>query len=289
MGKVKSKKGKREPRQLGLHPAIAGVVSPAKPLKVMIGTPSLDGNLCIEYVSSLMFTQQLCQQYGILCDLAVLRGDCFIAKARNNLVKQFMESDCDSLFFIDADQGWNAEAFVRVMLDAHEIVAGAVPKKTDPVEFNGVHLYSEPNGDVPCENGMLRATRVGTGFMRIKRSAIEKLIAAGAREYVPGDGSPYPFLWEIFETMIIQDAGAERGQFWGEDLAFCEKWRKGGGFIWIDPCIDFTHVGRKTFKGNFYNFLNAAGAVKTAPTPKLEIVEDFPVDDPKAACSEKAA
>ncbi|MDE2022097.1 MAG: hypothetical protein KGI71_04300 [Patescibacteria group bacterium] len=244
--------------------------------RVLIATPSLDGNLCIEYVSSLMFTQQKCSQYGILCDLSVLRGDAFIAKARNNLVRQFMDSECNALFFIDADQGWDADAFVRMVLDSHEIVAGAVPKKTDNIEFNGVNLSAEPNGDVPIENGLLKASRVGTGFMRIKRSAIQKMIDAGAREYLPGDGSTAPFIWEIFETKIIQDEGKERGQFWGEDLAFCEKWRLMGGDVWIDPSINFTHVGRKSYKANFYDFLKQAGAVKTAPAPTLEIVNDFP-------------
>ncbi len=243
--------------------------------RVLIGTPSLDGNLCVEYVSSLMFTQQRCADFGVLCDLSVLRGDCFIAKARNNIVRQFMDSECDTLFFIDADQGWEADAFVRMVLDSHEIVAGAVPKKTDSVEFNGCNLVAETNGDVPIENGMLKASRVGTGFMRIKRSVIEKMIVAGAREYMPGDGSAYPFIWEIFETKIIQNEGDARGQFWGEDLAFCEKWRLMGGSIWIDPSINFTHVGRKSYKANFYEYLKTAGAVKTAPTPKLEIVNDF--------------
>lgn len=246
--------------------------------RVLIATPSLGGDMCIEYVSSLMLTQQLCQTNGVLCDLAVLRGDCFIAKARNNLVKQFMESECDVLFFIDSDQGWDAQAFLRMVLDPHEIVAGAVPKKNDVLEFNGVNLDALPNGDVPIENGLLKAKHIGTGFMRIARSAIQKFIDAGAREVVPGDGSPYEFLWEIFKTDIIQAEGAKRGQFWGEDLAFCEAWKKMGGSVWIEPNIDFVHVGHKRYKGNFYKYLQDVGAVKTAPAseaPKLHIVDDF--------------
>lgn len=237
--------------------------------RVMIGTPSLDGNLTVEYVSSLMHTQQLCQSNGIVCDLSILRGDCFIAKARNNIVKQFMDSECDSLFFIDADEGWDAIAFLRMVLDPHEIVAGAVPKKTDAIEFNGLNLDAEKNGDCHVENGLLRAKHVGTGFMRIKRSVIQKFIDAGAVKYKPGDGSPHEFLWEVFET------GIKDGQFWGEDLLFCEKWLNMGGYVWIDPVIDFSHAGRKCYKGNFFKFLEAAGAVKLQGHKPLVIETDF--------------
>lgn len=236
-----------------------------KPPRVLIGTPTLDGNLTVEYVSSLMFTNQKCAQYGITLDLCMLRGDCFIDKARNNIAKQFLDGECDKLFFIDSDQGWDADAFVRIVLDHHELVAGAVPKKADDLQFNCLNLDAAPNGDCFIENGFLRAKHVGTGFMCVSRSVFEKMIAAHPEDkYRPGDGSPHESLWNFFAT------GPLDGQYWGEDLYFCEKWKNLGGYVWIDPCIDFVHTGRKAYKGNLYRFLQANGAVQAGPTATLD-------------------
>jgi len=238
-----------------------------------VATPCLDGNLTIEYVASLMLTQQLCQQHGISLDLSVLRGDCFIAKARNNLVMQFLDTSNENLFFIDADEGWDPYGFVRMVLDKHEIVAAAVPKKSDDLEFNGIDLDLLPNGDCIIENSLLRAHRIGTGFMRIKRSAIEKLIKEYPTKYRPGDGSQYSQIYALFETEIID------GQFWGEDLAFCQKWRKLGEHIWLDTQVDFSHVGRKSYKGNYFKFMQANCKMETNAVPvvrpQLKIVQDF--------------
>lgn len=247
--------------------------------RVLIATPCLDGNLCVEYVSSLMHTNQLATQHGILCDFTVLRGDCFIGKARDNLTKTFLSSECTSLFFIDADQGWDAAAFVRMVLDDHLIVAGAVPKKTDGLEFNGLNLDAAPNGDCYLENGMIRAKHVGTGFMRIRRAAIEKLIEQHPATYKPGDGSPHDLLHEVFPCGPKGDG--DKRQFWGEDLSFCDRWLALGEHVWIDPNIDFVHIGRKTYKGNLYKFLEANGAVRQAASVAKSapvIVDDFAED-----------
>ena len=247
--------------------------------RVLIATPCLDGNLCVEYVSSLMYTNQACGQAGIVCDFTVLRGDCFIGKARDNIITTFLNTECTSLFFIDADQGWDSMAFIRMVQDGHEVVAGAVPKKTDTLEFNGLNLDAKENGDCYVENGMIRAKHVGTGFMRIKRSAIEKFIAHYPSKYKPGDGSTHPYLYEVFSCGPRGEGDAR--QFWGEDLTFCDLWRLMGEHVWIDPNIDFMHVGRKTYNGNLYRFLEAHGAVNNgSPTvvpPLPEIVDDFEV------------
>jgi hypothetical protein len=220
-----------------------------KPIgKVLIATPCLSGEVAIEFVVALMETQGLMQSVGIQVDFTSVRGDCFIGKARNNLVNKFLEMGHESLFFIDADEGWDAQSFLRMVLDPHEIVAGAVPKKMDETTFNNVDLVTTGNADCVIEGGLLQARKVGTGFMRVKRSAIEKLIAAYPEQYLPGDGSPGKH-YRLFEVTI------EDGQFWGEDLKFCRKWNDIGGSVWIDPNVNFSHVGRKAWEGNFLKYL----------------------------------
>lgn len=221
--------------------------TPVQKPHVLVCTPSLQGVPCIEYQVSLMESIVRCTSMGIVVDAAFVRGDCFIGKARNNLVMQFLARGAESLFFIDDDQGWNTDAFIRIVQDTHEIVGGAVPKKMDEVTYNNVDLITDEAKNCVVEAGLLKVKTVGTGFMRIKRSAIDKFIAAYPETYNPGDGSQ-TFHHRIFEPKIID------GQFWGEDLVFCKAWEKLGD-MWIDPNVDFKHVGRKVWEGNFLKYL----------------------------------
>ena len=40
-----------------------------------------------------------------------------------------------------------------------------------------------------------------------------------------------------------------------------------GGELWIDPNVDFVHVGRKAWTGNFLRYLQANCKVQLAPAP----------------------
>ncbi len=96
----------------------------------------------------------------------------------------------------------------------------------------------------------------------IKKSAMDKFIAAHPETYIPGDGSQ-PRHHRVFEPggAIID------GQFWGEDLVFCKAWEKLGGTLWIDPNVTFSHVGRKAWSGNFLQYLQKNCKVQLMPTP----------------------
>ncbi len=217
---------------------------------MLVCTPSLFGYPSLEYQVSLLESITRCAAMGIITDAAFVRGDCFVGKARNNLVMQYLQRKAENLFFIDEDQGWNAEAFLRMVLDPHEIVAGAVPKKMDTVTYNNVDLITDDLKNCTVDAGLLKVRTVGTGFMRIKKSALDKYLAAYPETYIPGDGSQ-PFHHKVFTPGgAILD-----GQFWGEDLVFCKNWTKLGGDLWIDPNVDFKHVGRHVWKGNFLKYL----------------------------------
>jgi hypothetical protein len=122
------------------------------------------------------------------------------------------------------------------------------------------------------ENGLLKAKQIGTGFMRIKRTAVEKLIKAFPRRYCPGDGGPHALHYALFDARICwPDSPDENGQFWGEDLEFCQKWVSLGEAIWIDPNVSMQHVGRKVHQGNFLNYLKSTCAV-TMQEPEVKSI-----------------
>lgn len=281
-------------------------------MRVQICTPSLEGIPSLEYQTSIIRTNNLLLQHGHYVDLNFIRGDQFISKARNGLVKGFIESPekPDVLFFIDDDEGWDDQAFLRMCLDPHGIVAAAVPKKTDTGEFNNVLLATEEDSaQCVIENGMIRAKQIGTGFMAIKRWALEKMIEAYPEQYRPGDGGPHPEHYNLFDARVhwpddpvkaleviersckLNDTTlrllraavslakpAERaiGQFWGEDLDFCRKWCALGEYIWIDPNVEMTHAGRKVYRGNFLEYLQKTCQVEMNMPPAPPAPEAIP-------------
>ncbi len=263
-------------------------------MRVMLGTPTLFRVPAVEYTMSLIKTIGLLAQHGHVLDTCFVGGDAFIMKARNGIVQSFIETwnspyPADVLVFIDDDQAWDETAFLRIVQDPHEIISVAVPKKMDIENgiqtFNNVLLDTDDKGNCYVENGMLRISQVGSGFLAIKRSAIEKLIKAYPQQYSPGDGGAHKLHYCLFESKIIWDQDPKViGQFWGEDLVFCKKWvalknpeTGEPERIWLDPNVTMSHIGRKTWNGNFCEFLQKHAAVqltKPAEPPKVEPIPE---------------
>lgn len=256
-------------------------------MRVMLATPTLERRPTVEYLMSVQKTSHLLMQRGHFLDTAFVGADAFIMKARNGLVQSFIESwkseyPADVLVFIDDDQSWDENAFLRIIESPHEFVGVAIPKKmdTDPITFNNVQLDMDETGKCYIEHNMLRASQIGSGFIALKRSAVEKLIAAYPQRYAPGDGGMHALHYALFEAKIIWDEKdpTVTGQFWGEDLIFCKKWAAIGGKIWIEMDVNMEHIGRKSWGANFLQFLQKHASVELAkpvevpPLPSAEIV-----------------
>lgn len=250
-------------------------------MRVMLATPTLARQPTIEYMMSVMKAKDLLMTYGHTLDLCFVGGDAFVMKARNGLVQSFIESwkseyPADVLVMIDDDQAFDEVAFLHIVQDSHEFIGVAIPKKmdSDPLTFNNVSLELDAEGNCLIENGFMKCNQVGSGFIALKRSAIEKMVAAYPQRYAPGDGGVHPLHYNLFESKIIWDEKDPMviGQFWGEDLIFCKKWCALGESIWIQPNVTVEHVGRKSWPGNFMEFLQKHAKVELAPVVQLQPV-----------------
>ncbi len=156
------------------------------------------------------------------------------------------DTDATDLFFIDADVAFDADAVLRILERDEEIVAGIYPLKRDEGDFP-VKIKTEDG--VPIgQNGLIEAELIPTGFMRIKRVVFDIM------------EKKYPELKytlnNVSEAYDFFNMGIEEGTKWTtEDYAFCNKWSKIGGQLWVAPDINFTHVGRKKYMGNYHNYL----------------------------------
>lgn len=214
--------------------------------RVAIATPCYGNSLTSQYVQSLAATIPALIHHGMEYSLLTLNKESIISRARNTLSKSFMNGDWDYLFFIDADMGWKPEGFLRMIAADKEIVGGAGPRKEFPMTF----CANLPLGDAQIceETGLLRADEIGTGFMCIKREALQKMIDADPNNFFI-DQTTFEKVPNLFENKVIAY------KFWSEDYTFCKKWRATGGEIWVDPSIHIQHVGDHVWEGSFGKFL----------------------------------
>lgn len=204
-------------------------------MRVFIATPSYAKDLSVDYVRSVVECAILLTANGVPMEHHVLCGSPFLGKARNDLVDRFLKSDCDNLLFLDSDVGFDVRNLIRVLNHKQEIVGGLVPKRDSKVET----AFHQNALTGVIEKGLFQSLELPTAFMRIKRTAFEKI------------AKPY------FRAESSEDA-------FGEDIYFCRKWVAAGGHFWIDSDIDFSHTGEYIWRGNFYEHCIKSGLLTKA-------------------------
>lgn len=207
---------------------------------------------CVPFIRSLNSAGRLLKEYGYTPNKGAVFGDPYIQKARNTLVKQFLDSDNDIFFFIADDLEFKAEDVLKAIEMPGDVVAGVYRIKQDEPQYP-VSVNRGVNG-IPLtrKDGCISATRVQTGFLRINRCVFEQIILRypGIAYYGVKDGRPVNVAHDFFPQ------GVHKHIWIGEDYAFCELWTGIGGEIWVIPDLDLTHyAGEKGYKGNYHEYL----------------------------------
>jgi hypothetical protein len=213
---------------------------PATTPTLFIATPCLDGNVSAHYTASLVRTMSALQQRGWRSpqiDFEI--GNSLIADARNKLVSRFLASDCSDLVFIDSDLSWSPEDLLRLASYDVPFAAGVYQRKSRTKVDFAVKFGAAIGLDA---QRLIAVERVGTGFMRLRRDCLEKMVAAHAplRLRNPAREDDRHF-YALFDTAIVD------GQFIGEDFTFCDRWRAIGGQVLIDPTMNFGHHGAAAY------------------------------------------
>lgn len=202
----------------------------------MIGTPSYDGRVTIEYASSLVRAMRDIQDMELLpCFLTGL-----VDLTRNNMVRLAIQGEVDDLVFIDDDIGFTADGLRSLLAHDLPVVAGTYRYKTDDEKYmvrldEDVLMHKPPY--------LYRVDGVPGGFLRLRRDAMLKLWDAAKRYEMEGEQR------EIFPRYVWDNKA------WGEDYAFCKLWQSVGGEIWIDASIKLDHVGKKIYSGRFTEWI----------------------------------
>jgi len=232
--------------------------------KPFIAIPCMDGKMEIDTVRGLLGFQALCYASGLKNELSFVANEALVSRARNQLVAQFMCTNCTHLFFIDSDQGFEGVDILKLISRKKKVIAAPYPKKSLNIQYACSFAVDENNKamrDGDCKD-LIEAGYSGTGFLCIKREVIEKMIKGYPDLHYDNTYDKYfamnnpdldvekmkKYTYSLFDTIQKGDS------YYGEDNTFCKRWRDLGGKIWLDSTIDITHVGRQVFRGDIKLF-----------------------------------
>src|SRR3990167_9497853 len=148
--------------------------------RVFFATPSYSGSYPDIYTQAMVETVCLLNEQGIGWEWCRLLRNCHVDDARNLLVREFLASGCTDLMFLDADVGWNGREVLRLLRADRDFVCGVYPYRGD----DSAYPVRMVPGEVIQEDadGLVTALSVPTGFMRMRRRVLDRMIEA----YVSG-------------------------------------------------------------------------------------------------------
>jgi len=215
--------------------------------KLFIGLPAYDFKVSLKLAISLAKLAQHAPRHGVDIQIGSICGCSVVSRARNLLVNDFLESECDTLLFIDSDINFEADDVFRLMAwtaeSGRDIVAG-VPR-TRSTDMVYIADLDEDEGSLTMDaRGLVKAQRVATAFMMIRREVITSYVAQNpTRQYF--DGRLKKIVPCIFDFLLTEEG------YIGEDYLFCDQARDRGFSIWIDPAIKLGHMGVQEYEGDF--------------------------------------
>lgn len=194
----------------------------------MLATPSYDSP-SPSYVFSIARSREALTNAGIPSAYLLLQGLCHVDDARNKIVREFLDTDCTDLVFLDADVDWEPEGLVQLCQREVDIVGGIYPYRRNGSEEMPVRLK---DGAKPID-GLVEVLGLPTGFMKIKRHVLEKMASLA------------PKYWDkVIETSLVFDRptpGPDKTR-WGGDVDFCNRWIALGGKLYADQEIRLGHT-----------------------------------------------
>lgn len=204
---------------------------------------------------------------GIAADLFIIAGHCHVDDSRNYLVWEFLRTQCTDFLFIDADTMSSEDAVSTILSFDRDVVAGLYPYKGDILDFP-VRLLDYNKPPVYEADGCIKIDAAPTGFLRIRRAAMEKVERSVPgywnKEVTKDSGErPVPLIFERTLEVTGEFEGRPVGDRWGGDYSFCRKWKALGGDVYAYPSLGFRHYGTKAYAGKFDVHVAKARGVQT--------------------------
>lgn len=197
----------------------------------------------------------------------------YISAARAGMLRRAMEWGADDFIFLDDDVSFRPQDLLALIQAEGDVVAGTYrfkvpepgsdPKRpqahTKDEQYMG-KVFTGPTGKpMVREDGAISALCVPAGFLKVTRLAVARFMAAYPELDIHcTDGSR-----DLVSTDLFNH-GAYQGIWFGEDYAFCRRWKQLGGDIWLLPDLQLDHHGKgkwagHVWPGNYHECLLALG------------------------------
>jgi hypothetical protein len=243
---------------------------------LLVATP-VHSEVSIHYTESLLTLQGLGHSLGLTIDFLLLKSS-LVTQGRNLCVANFLnKKEYTHMLFIDSDISFDPSSVIKLLKCDKDVVSIPYPMKT--INWNKVHgrvqddknisiedlsksgftypIKVEDQQNINVSKGVMEVTHAPTGFMLIKKEAILKMVEKYPNlkikqpTIVNGEAKDTDNLWNFFDTWFDQATN----KYYGEDFAFCQKWRDIGGkcYCYVNDFI--THVGEYSFEGKFIDEL----------------------------------
>jgi hypothetical protein len=215
---------------------------------LFVALPAYDFKVSLKLAISLAKLAQIAPQHGISLHIGSVCGCSVVSRARNLLAQDMLESDCTDLIFIDSDINFEPEDVLRLMAWTSDpkkgIVAGVPRTRSEDVVYIATLDHDDNNQLTMNGMGLVRAKRVATAFMMVRREVFETLEREHP-EWQYRDTKADRSLTCMFDFMKTDEG------YIGEDFLFCDRARAHGYEVWVDPTIKLGHMGVQEYLGDF--------------------------------------
>jgi len=209
-------------------------------MKILIATPAYGGLVYSKYTQSLVLTCEMLRAYNIDYQLHYINNQ-IVTRARNMCCSVFLDDkNTTHMLFIDADISWNPKDVLKLIQHDKDCVVGIYPNKGYYYDINN-NLTMNPSSVVKkpiTENGnLIELEYAATGFMLIKRNALEKLKPSVEQFNMPTGSDPNKQIYNFFDCNVVDNS------YLTEDYYFSYLLKKTGEKIYADKTISLTHIG----------------------------------------------
>lgn len=260
-------------------------------MKIFVATPMYGGMCTGQYTTGMLNLVVAGSQRGHEIMYSKIYNESLITRARNALVHEFLNTDCDGLLFIDADEGFVASEVLKMVESGKDLIGGVYPMKAinwDSVR-RAISLGKENLENhtgffganfLPNEDGTITITldepmpvdNVSTGMMYLSRRVFTELadkVDVYKSNAPTGEIIQDTWIKEFFKTEID-----ENGVLLSEDFYICRRWTELGHTVYAAPWVQVTHYGSYEFQGSFAESIIAQyeyeerAKTSTAKSPK---------------------
>lgn len=234
-------------------------------MKVAIGTPMYGGVCHAGFMQSVYGLISLLYSKGHSGIFLSVLNESLISRARNDIARNFLETDADILLFVDSDITFNPEDIYDMLMLNEDVIGSVVPLRKINWKslHDGIVAYEgkeHPNKfgkffnintntpeeiyDLVIDRKPFEVLRIGTAILSIKRKVFDQMKEIVPIYYSNNQGEERKKSWDFFPIYVDNETLVS------EDFSFCNRWRDMGNKVMAVGHYNIVHTGTFDYVGN---------------------------------------